>query len=146
MKNRELFRTAFCTGLILAGLIFGVNVYAAAPAPETVPAVTPTQAPAVVPAVTPTPAPAAVPAVTPTPTPIPAAQAAATLSIEDIVALVGHPRFNTSPVVSLPPVVINTSAAASPVTVDLIIFAGQSNMSGNGGNASLAPVVPAGAG
>ena len=146
MKNRELFRTAFCTGLILAGLIFGVNVYAAAPAPAVVPAVTPTPAPAVVPAVTPTPAPAAVPAVTPTPTPIPAAQAAATLSIEDIVALVGHPRFNTSPVVSLPPVVINTSAAASPVTVDLIIFAGQSNMSGNGGNASLAPVVPAGAG
>lgn len=32
------------------------------------------------------------------------------------------------------------------VTVDLIIFAGQSNMSGNGGNAALAPVVPAGAG
>ena len=32
------------------------------------------------------------------------------------------------------------------VTVDVIIFAGQSNMSGNGGNVLLAPAVPEGAG
>ena len=43
MKNRKLFRKAFCTGFILAGLMFGVNVYAAAPSDVIV---TPTQAPA----------------------------------------------------------------------------------------------------
>ncbi|MBR5406280.1 MAG: hypothetical protein IK111_01435 [Lachnospiraceae bacterium] len=37
-------------------------------------------------------------------------------------------------------------AAPEKVTVDLIIFAGQSNMSGNGGNAAMAPVVPSGQG
>ncbi len=154
MINRGLFRTVFCTGLILAGLMSGLNVYAAAPDPAAVPAVQPAQIPAAqpaqapaVPAVQPTQAPTAAPAAQPaavTPTPIPAAQAATTLSIEQIVALVGHPRLNTSPVVSLAPVM--TNALAAPVTVDLIIFAGQSNMSGNGGNAALAPVVPAGAG
>ena len=132
MKNRKLFRKAFCTGFILAGLMFGVNVYAAAPSDVIV---TPTQAPAAAPS-----------DVTVTPTPIPAAQAAKTLSIEQIIALVGHPRLNTSPVVSPAPVVTNVPETSTPITVDLIIFAGQSNMSGNGGNAALAPVVPAGAG
>lgn len=62
------------------------------------------------------------------------------------------PKVNPSPVVSQTPVVttVPQAAAASPevpgVTVDLIIFAGQSNMSGNGGNAALAPVVPVGHG
>ena len=40
----------------------------------------------------------------------------------------------------------DVSVNQAPVTVDLIIFAGQSNMSGNGGNALLAPVVPEGQG
>lgn len=149
MIRRGSFRTVFCTGFILTGLILGVNVYAAAPAPAE--AVQPTAPPAAAaqPTAVQAPAAAATPAATPaavTPTPIPASQAAATLSVEDIIALAGHPRLNTSPVVSLAPVVTTVPATASPVTVDLIIFAGQSNMSGNGGNAALAPVVPAGAG
>ena len=110
MIRRGSFRTVFCTGFILTGLILGVNVYAAAPAPAE--AVQPTSPPAAA-----APAPAAV-----TPTPIPASQAAATLSVEDIIALAGHPRLNTSPVVSLAPVVTTVPATASPVTVDLIRF------------------------
>lgn len=147
----------------------GVNVYATtAQAPAvTIPTVQPAaqtaataQTPAVtIPTVQPTAQeatqtaaqPAAQPAATAqtpavTPNPIPAAQAASVLSVEDIVSLVGAPRLNTSPVVSLPPVVTSVPATATPVTVDLIIFAGQSNMSGNGGNAAQAPAVPSGAG
>ncbi len=40
-------------------------------------------------------------------------------------------------------VILNSETAkASAQTVDIIIFAGQSNMSGNGGNAAMAPAVP----
>ncbi|MCR5001033.1 MAG: hypothetical protein K6A71_04470 [Lachnospiraceae bacterium] len=81
-----------------------------------------------------------------TPNPIPASQAPSILSVTDIIALVGHPRLNTTPVASQAPVVTSVAATDTPVMVDLIIFAGQSNMSGNGGNAALAPAVPAGAG
>ncbi len=154
MNRNALVTIISCAGLVISGMMFDVNVYADTTIPPATPTPVPTvQAPAVpasVPAALPKVQPTQVPATpaqpAPVPTPIPAAQAVATLSIEDIVALVGHPRFNTSPVVSLPPVTINTTATATPVMADLIIFAGQSNMSGNGGNASLAPVVPAGAG
>lgn len=61
------------------------------------------------------------------------------------------PKVNPTPVASQVPVMTasaqnGTAPPAPSVTVDLIIFAGQSNMSGNGGNAALAPVVPAGQG
>ena len=64
------------------------------------------------------------------------------------------PKVNTAPVTTQAPVATQaapavpaeTAAAPKAVTVDLIIFAGQSNMSGNGGNAALAPVVPVGQG
>lgn len=56
------------------------------------------------------------------------------------------PKVNSAPLVPQTPAVTTTEQTATPVTVDLIIFAGQSNMSGNGGNAALAPVVPAGQG
>ena len=61
------------------------------------------------------------------------------------------PKINTSPLLPQIPVLAegqngNTNTSMTPVTVDLIIFAGQSNMSGNGGNAALAPVVPIGHG
>ena len=169
MKNRGLITIISCMGLSLAGMMFNINVYADTPGTWPTPIVMPEQeavqpAPASQASPVPTQLPASqtapvqsqipdalqqsqVPAAAaPAPTPIPASQAASTLSIEQIVALVGHPRLNTAPLTSPAPVVINTSAAATPVTVDLIIFAGQSNMSGNGGNASLAPAVPAGVG
>jgi hypothetical protein len=64
------------------------------------------------------------------------------------------PKINTNPLLPQIPVLtesqngqnVNADINAAPVTVDLIIFAGQSNMSGNGGNAALAPVVPIGHG
>ena len=60
------------------------------------------------------------------------------------------PKVNPAPLMTQAPVMTTqpqaAAAAAAPVTVDLIIFAGQSNMSGNGGNAALAPVVPIGHG
>ncbi len=60
------------------------------------------------------------------------------------------PKVNPTPLTPQTPVVTAAPDAqgqtAPQVTVDLIIFAGQSNMSGNGGNAALAPVVPAGQG
>ena len=55
------------------------------------------------------------------------------------------PKVNQAPVTSPAPVILS-AADSDPVTVDLIIFAGQSNMSGNGGNASLAPAVAVGHG
>ncbi|MCR5357501.1 MAG: hypothetical protein K6E63_08880 [Lachnospiraceae bacterium] len=55
------------------------------------------------------------------------------------------PKVNTTPLTAQAPAA-TAAPASAPVTVDLIIFAGQSNMSGNGGNAALAPVVPAGQG
>jgi hypothetical protein len=56
------------------------------------------------------------------------------------------PKINPDPVTSRDPVVTAVAGTTSPVTVDLIIFAGQSNMSGNGGNAKLAPAVAPGQG
>lgn len=56
------------------------------------------------------------------------------------------PKVNPTPLTTQTPSVTILDQTAAPVTVDLIIFAGQSNMSGNGGNAALAPVVPAGQG
>ena len=61
------------------------------------------------------------------------------------------PKVNTAPLLPQIPVMTdgqtgNTKVNAAQVTVDIIIFAGQSNMSGNGGNAALAPVVPIGQG
>ncbi len=145
VKRGSLSVLASAIVLTMSG---SVNVYAD-PAVWPTPIVMPTPAAptvtapaATAPAVT-APA-AATPAVTPNP--IPASQAASVLNVQDIIALVGHPRLNTTPVVSQAPVITSAPATATPVTVDLIIFAGQSNMSGNGGNAALAPKVPAGAG
>ena len=61
------------------------------------------------------------------------------------------PKVNTAPLLPQIPVMTdgqtgNTNVNAAQVTVDIIIFAGQSNMSGNGGNAAQAPVVPIGQG
>ena len=76
----------------------------------TVTAAQPTQAPAA--ATQPTPVPTAAPAAV-TPNPIPASQAASVLNVQDIIALVGTPRLNTSPVASQAPVVTNVAATAS---------------------------------
>lgn len=156
MKMNKMIAIISYAGLALTGTLFSVNTYAETPAglpasgimSGNTSAAPDTAAPTTVPAVQPTPVPTTVPAVqpAPVPTPIPASQAAETLTVDQIIALVGTPRLNTSPVVSQAPVVTGAASAASPVTVDLIIFAGQSNMSGNGGNAALAPKVPAGAG
>ena len=54
--------------------------------------------------------------------------------------------FAAAPVYGMQQAAAATVVETPKVTVDLIVFAGQSNMSGNGGNAALAPVVPAGAG
>jgi hypothetical protein len=57
------------------------------------------------------------------------------------------PASATAPAATVPAAqAADNTKAQTPVTVDLIIFAGQSNMSGNGGNAALAPVVPLGHG
>ncbi|MCR5507065.1 MAG: hypothetical protein K6F34_00085 [Lachnospiraceae bacterium] len=57
------------------------------------------------------------------------------------------PKVNPAPLIPQTPAVTTVEQPATPpVTVDLIIFAGQSNMSGNGGNAALAPVVGPGQG
>lgn len=131
------------------GVTVGATTTTAGAWPTPIPTPAPVAQPAAVqpaPAATDQPA---VPAATQapvTPNPIPASQAPSILSVTDIIALVGHPRLNTTPVVSQAPVVTSVAATDTPVTVDLIIFAGQSNMSGNGGNAALAPAVPAGAG
>lgn len=64
---------------------------------------------------------------------------------------VALPKVNTTPLVPQIPVLTSVEAGTdvsdtAPVTVDLIIFAGQSNMSGNGGNAAQAPAVAPGQG
>lgn len=66
---------------------------------------------------------------------------------------VAPPKINTAPLVPQIPVLATADGVAAsgtsqttPVTVDLIIFAGQSNMSGNGGNAAQAPAVAPGQG
>ncbi len=66
---------------------------------------------------------------------------------------VAPPKVNTTPLVPQIPVLATADGVAAsgtsqttPATVDLIIFAGQSNMSGNGGNAAQAPAVAPGQG
>ncbi|MCR5421209.1 MAG: sialate O-acetylesterase [Lachnospiraceae bacterium] len=64
----------------------------------------------------------------------------------EVSATVQLPKVNTTPLTQQIPIVNAADKTQAPVTVDVIIFAGQSNMSGNGGNALLSPVVPPGQG
>ena len=76
-------------------------------------------------------------------------------TIPPVIRTAELPKVNTTPMVPQVPVSVSgiesiqtgqQAADTAPVTVDIIIFAGQSNMSGNGGNAMQASVVPAGHG
>lgn len=165
VKDKRIRSMCFAAlGAVFAAVLAtGTDVYASMPQAWPTPIVMPTQpataaAAAATPAVTtqtaavPTTPTATVPTtVTTTPAATTPAKkissSAATLPTAiPTLAPVALPKVNLNPLVTQAPVVTKVEKTATPVTVDLIIFAGQSNMSGNGGNAAQAPLVPAGQG
>lgn len=120
-------------------------VYAATPTPRPTATPTPTPRPTATPTPTPTPRPTATP--TPTPTPAPTITVTPVPTLEESQTSAAN-TMDATVVTPAPANVVTTVPTPTPVPVakpikvlDLVIFAGQSNMSGAGGDAKKAPKV-----